>query len=277
MMLYITLKLIFALSFLLFLLQVKLFINVGTENFSVELLQVNGLLFLALFALTSIFSLMLFLVLRLNVKNTTNLHIIKELKKSKDYFYSIFVDFFFARYQKILIYFTYLFLTYSGVKYIIFFLVIAPRFVIIFCLIQNIYCGQFGSYYYSLLLLILPLIVKIIIYMLKQIGPKLFPIYNEKTEKIEVEYFSFCNLFSTQEDIEIGLNLQFKRKYNQEDFTEFLTYYYVPLYLISKCMKKKFLPNYYKIHFVTLLIYYVIQIICWGYLLMLYFFIGVIC
>lgn len=83
MMLYITLKLIFALSFLLFLLQVKLFINVGTENFSVELLQANGLLFLALFILTSIFSLMLFLVLTLNVKNTTNLHIINELKKVK--------------------------------------------------------------------------------------------------------------------------------------------------------------------------------------------------
>lgn len=149
--------------------------------------------------------------------------------------------------------------------------IIIPRVIIVCFLIFEIYFGFLKYFYYSLLLLIIPLIVQFIIFMLKDISPRLYPEFRKHviiTKEIlpEKEQIIIDGI-----TLNTAFNFHMHPDYPKDDFSDFMTNYYEPLLYIESKLNDIFLPIYTKIRLLTLFLYFSILAACWYYVLCIYF------
>ena len=141
-----------------------------------------------------------------------------------------------------------------------------PRYIILNVLILEIIYGQLHYYFYSLILSLVPLVFKIITFMIKDVGSRLLPEFNkivELKEKIEQERFFEDGRWI----VKLQLRFVFREEYAYGDLTRFMVDYYEPCALIEETMKRITYPVIMFVSKVTIILYYIITTISFIYIL----------
>lgn len=143
---------------------------------------------------------------------------------------------------------------------------VLPRVIIILVLCYDIHARLLHYYFYSLLLLFIPLIFKFFVFILKDIGPRLLP-----------EFRNFLDIDTSLNDIHFvtedgpqslkPISIKFKKEFQDIDLDYFLQTFFYPMSYISGEMSANFLPIYSKIVLSTLIFYYLFHGLAWAYIL----------
>ena len=166
-----------------------------------------------------------------------------------------------------LVFFARDFLTYKQYYlHIIYILEIIPRVIILTIFILEIFMGHLHYYFYSLTLLILPLVLRGLIHVLKDIGPRVLP-----------EIRSYLYIKSSIDDtviidgkeknvkiVDIWLKPEYRNTFNLDYI---LDYYFFPLQEITIVMENDFVPKYNIRKYIIRIIYHGIHVIGWIYIL----------
>lgn len=150
--------------------------------------------------------------------------------------------------------------------------VVLPRIVIILTFVFEIYTKQLHYYFFSLSLLLIPVIFRFLIFIFNDLPKKMLPIFN--AEYIErklleelIEIPAGTSITTTESKKFRAIGFKFKAKYADADFDFFMFTYYYPMLYITGHMELVFLPLYIKIKQITIFTYTVIQVLGWGYIL----------
>lgn len=175
--------------------------------------------------------------------------------------YGIVLDFFGPQYTQYLIKFAkwVLKLKPNTVNGIIVFFVIFPQFMIVSVFFLEIHFRQLHYYFYSLILLLIPLIFRIILFILMDVGPRLEP---QLKELLVVEFYPL-----PEDPVINGLvGRKMRPDLLDIDINHFLDNYYYPLLKITPFMTE-ILPTYLRISSITSLLYHFCHIIGLFYIL----------
>jgi hypothetical protein len=141
-----------------------------------------------------------------------------------------------------------------------------PRLIILIIFVIEISLGQLHYFFYGLFLLIIPLIFRVILFVLTDLGPRLFPEFDTLVKKNTKTMF-----ITTKDGVkeQIITEIGFIDSLSDACFDTFAERVYYPLMHIEKYMKNYFLPKYIKIIQYSGLVYYFI--ISSGLFYVLYF------
>lgn len=202
-------------------------------------------------------------------KNNIITRSVEYLRKTLISGYGAIFDWFGPKYTVYLVKSTkYIFSGSHYYKLVIILCELIPRIVILSIFIIEIYYQHLHYYFYSLVLLVIPLIFKFFMFVIEDLGPRVIPelaklfIFEHENTQITWE--------TTPEDVTL-INITLRPEYEHLDLNLVLRDYYFPLTKLSSELQVNFLPLYKKIKVYVLLGYYFIQAIGWGYIIYITF------
>ena len=141
-----------------------------------------------------------------------------------------------------------------------------PRYIILNVLILEIIYGQLHYYFYSLILSLVPLVFKIITFMIKDVGSRSLPEFNKivelKEQKEQERFFENGRWI-----VKVESRFVFREEYAYGDLTRFMVDYYEPCAQIEETMKRITYPVIMFVSKVTIILYYIITTISFIYIL----------
>jgi hypothetical protein len=159
-------------------------------------------------------------------------------------------------------------LTYTNneIRYIIISFVLIPRLIIVFTFLLEIYFGKLHYYFYSLFLLLIPLIFKFIVFMLKDIGPRILPEF-QKFVILEPENTNV--VIQTKEGDKVVQRYKFRLipEASDLDLGFLLSNFYYPLLHIEGHVEQIITPIASKITLISIYIYYIIHFLGLTYII----------
>ena len=277
---FIIVTLILSSSLLIYMIIRKLFKK--TRNLAIKLVEIDGDLNIFIFLLIAIgISVVLFCIMcyalyrywrsKTNKKaglfeRIRNISIIKYFINIIPNGYDIVFNWINPEITIHLVFFARAFLTYK--KYylhIIYMLEILPRVIILSTFIIEICMGHLHYYFYSLTLLILPLVLRGLVYILKDIGPRLLPEY-----KSYLHFSKPVDATITIKGIEkqvLIIDVTVKPEYEDLFPVEYiLNNYFYPLEQITIVIENDFVPKYNLRKYIIRIIYHGIHVIGWIYI-----------
>lgn len=275
------LQLIVALSFVLYLCYARLFRRFYDLNFAANTLQIQEffsifvVIFVISISLTILLAWTIYMETRRNTETETeskfkiilNLITIPSnyLIKWQISLYTTVFDMVGPLGQQYLVLFAKKFLESVYLRNMFYFGMVFPRIIIIICLIMELYCGHLKYYYCALLLLIIPLIIQFLVFILKDIGPRLYPVFSDHLifTKVATEPNKSGDLFF--------IKMTLKPEYSDMDLDRFMYELYYPMLYLPGTLETDFLPKYNNLRKYSLFFYYLIHSFCWGYVLIVYF------
>ena len=180
--------------------------------------------------------------------------------------YDVFIKYIGPPRVKYIIQFTQFFLNICHYRVaMIFSFVILPRVIILVVFIIEIfYIKQIHYYFYSLILLIIPFIFRFIIFILKDIGPRVVPSFKECLKFTKKPGTTFIDNQGNEFDF---MDITMKPEYNELDCDAFLRRFYYPALNIPNIMTYTFIPKRTKITLLITYIYHIIHLLGWGYII----------
>ena len=155
---------------------------------------------------------------------------------------------------------------------ILFVCVILPRLLIISIFIFELYQKTLHYYFFSLLLLLIPLGFRFLLFIYNDINKQVLPKLEELLElgqtfgNVTLETPEGKKTFGT-----IGICFRPEYQYNDagelQDINHFITTFYNPMLFIGPHMKTNILPLYHKINSIVIWVYALIQATGWAYVL----------
>lgn len=148
---------------------------------------------------------------------------------------------------------------------IIFCFISLPRILILLSLVIEIYFGQLYYYFYSLLLLLIPLLFRLILFMLKDVGPRVLPELHEIVQQniTEITYKAADGV----EKKGLAINYSLKPEHSDLNLDGIMEYFYYPAFHIEGHIVKNINPRVNIISKITVIGYYIITIIAFTYIL----------
>lgn len=146
-------------------------------------------------------------------------------------------------------------LTNKQVLLIIFFFAVMPRILIVLVFLTDLYLGRWHYFPYALFLVIIIVIFRLVLFMLKDIGIRLFPEFDQYVVKEKHKITQ--NTIEGKEEFYVT-GLSFIEEFADKDFNDFALNTYYPLMNISEHMQTIIMPLYANIVQYTLLMYHFI-------------------
>lgn len=158
-----------------------------------------------------------------------------------------------------------LFLIYNNKSYqIIFTVEILPRIFISSCFLIELYYEHLHYYFVSLSLLIIPFLFRGLVFILRDIGPRLKPEFSQMVIQTIVETNRF--LLENEKPCQI-ISLRLKPEYFKINENMFFNDYYDPIFFIEPEMLFKFIPLYTRIKLYVHFCYYLFFSCGWVYII----------
>lgn len=135
--------------------------------------------------------------------------------------------------------------------------VVLPRLFIISVLLWEIFIlKNLHYYFYSLLVLFLPLFFGLFVFIFKDLSPRLLP-----------EFTKFLDIDVNENDGSTLIGFKLKLEYFDMDMDDLMHNFYYPMVFLNSHMDVVFLPLYRKIQTNIILVYFICHALSWGYLL----------
>lgn len=189
--------------------------------------------------------------------------------------YSLAFDFLGPGITKYLVKFSQNLVSYSRKKNItlIFVFLILPRMLVILTLFLEVFIFKLLHYYfYSLLFLLVPLLFRFFLFVFTDLGPRLVPIFqgffDMGVKDIPLE---MSNKIKANMPNPVGIHHKLKPEFSHLDIEDALYNFYYPVLFLHGHMKAYVLPLYQEITKYTIFLYYFLQTIMWGYVVLCYF------
>lgn len=153
-------------------------------------------------------------------------------------------------------------------KQIIVFGEVLPRIIIIIVFIVELFILKHLHYYFiSLILLLIPLLFRFILFVLKDLGPRVLPELRKHLQDLPMQE---TTIIINNQMKRVGIqHYVLKPEYEHLGLDYFMNNFYYPLRDMSSFLETTFLPLHKKIKFITLISYFFIHVIGWTYVLYL--------
>ena len=151
---------------------------------------------------------------------------------------------------------------------IIFCFISLPRIIVIITLLIEIYFGALHYYFYSLLLLLIPLLFRIILFMLKDLGPRVLPELKQIVKQGDInENPPFP--YETAEGVKTCFAIRFylAPEHSDLDLDYVMEEFYYPALFIQCHIEKNIDPRVYVISKITIISYYLVTALGFAYIL----------